>query len=157
MERIGPGMSDSAELLGAISAGGPLHRLHAYWRARCREGRLPGRADIDPVELRFAMGSMILIDVLREPLRFRYRLTGTLLARFLKHDMTGKLLDAHPDPTFRAEAAKLWTELVDTARPMAFRRDTIMDNRLRRYDVLMLPLAADGATVDMILVGMRFD
>lgn len=77
MARNGPGMHDGAELLGAISAGGPL----------------PSRADIDPVGLRFAMGCMILINVLREPLRFRYRLTGTLLARFLKRDLTGKLLD----------------------------------------------------------------
>jgi hypothetical protein len=133
-----------------------LHRLYDYWQARQKDGRLPARADIHPSELRFLMGNLLLVEVLRDPLRFRYRLTGSNLSRFLKVELTGKLLDEHPDPDFRRQAAATYTTLAETAEPWAAQRDTLMDGRLRRYEVLLLPLAADGITVDMILGAMRF-
>jgi hypothetical protein len=133
-----------------------LHRLHAYWQARRTGDRLPARADIHPSELRFLMGNLLLVEALREPLRFRYRLAGVNLSRFLKTELTGKLLDQHPDPEFRRQAAATYTRLVETGEPWAARRDSIVDGRLRRYEVLLLPLATDGANVDMILGAMRF-
>jgi hypothetical protein len=136
---------------------GDLIRLYDYWQARHRDGRLPGRADIDPMELRFLLGNLLLVDVLRDPQRFRYRLAGSNLTRFLKRDPTGRLVDEHPDPTFRQMALAIYGEVTSAAKPLATRRNTVIDNRLRRYETLLLPLAGDGVTVDMILVGMRFD
>jgi hypothetical protein len=133
-----------------------LHRLYDYWQARRKDGRLPARADIHPSELRFLMGNLLLVEALCDPLRFRYRLAGTNLSRFLKVELTGKLLDQHPDPGFRKQATATYTALVETRQPWATRRDTMIDGRLRRYEVLLLPLAADGANVDMILGAMRF-
>jgi len=137
---------DSVELL----------RLYDYWEARHRGDLLPSREDIDPMELRFILGNLILVDVLRDPLRFRYRLVGSNVSRRMGIDLTGKLLDEHPDPTFRSGAIPIYTEVANTARPYARQHDTIMDGRLRRYQVLLLPLAADGRTVDVIAVGIWF-
>jgi len=134
-----------------------LHRLYAYWRAAHRDGRLPGRRDIDPIELRFILGDLILLEVLHDPLRFRYRLVGSNLTRSLGREMTGRMLDEHPEPTFRRLAAEVYAEVATTAAPLSTRRDAVIDDRLRRYETMVLPLAADGATVDMILVGMRFE
>jgi len=144
-----------AEHLGPISSP-ELHRLYDYWLARHHGDLLPGRKDIDPQELRFVLGNLILVDVLRDPLRFRYRLMGSNLTRPAGMELTGKFLDEHPDPTFRRIAIGHYTDVAQTARPCATRYDMVMDNRRRRYDLLLLPLAADGATVDMILVGMWF-
>lgn len=133
-----------------------LHQLCDYWLAKHRGDRLPLRADIDPQELRFIIGNLILVDVLRDPLRFRYRLMGSNLTRPTGMELTGKLLDEHPDSSFRALAAAHYTSVANTARPFATRHDMVLDGRLRRYDVLLLPLAGDGRTVDMIFAGQQF-
>lgn len=145
-----------AETLGVISSP-ELHRLYDYWEAKHRGALLPGRQDIDPLDLRFVLGNLILVDVLREPLlRFRYRLMGSTLTRLSGMELTGKFLDQHPDPTFRAIAIGHYTQVAEQARPFSTRHDMVMDNRRRRYDLMMLPLASDGATVDMIMVGMWY-
>lgn len=94
--------------------------------------------------------------MLRDPLRFRYRLMGSNLTRLSGMELTGKMLDEHPDPTFRRIAIGHYSDVARTAQPFATRHDMLMDGRRRRYDLLLLPLASDGATVDMILVGMWY-
>jgi len=61
-----------------------------------------------------------------------------------------------PAPGFRRQATATYTMLVETGQPWAAPRDTAIDGRLRRYEVVLLPLAADGVNVDMILGAMRF-
>ncbi len=60
-----------------------LRSLYDYWRARERPGALPGRRDIDPIEMKFMLGNLILVDVERAPAGqvtdFRYRLIGSNL------------------------------------------------------------------------------
>lgn len=135
----------------------PLHRLYDYWDARRRDGRLPGRRDIDPLDLVFVLGNLVLVDVLREPLRFRYRLNGTNLEdAFRLRGLTGTWVHEHPDLEFRQRAIGVYSHIVLTGQPLSARRDSVMDNKVRAYDSLMLPLAADGVTVDMVMVGMWF-
>ena len=42
-----------------------LRTLYDYWNERRRERRWPARADINPVDLKFALGNLSLIDVHR--------------------------------------------------------------------------------------------
>jgi hypothetical protein len=143
-----------ADVLAPI-ASPDLHRLYDYWGARCRDDRLPSRADIDPVDLPYLLGNLLLVDVLRGPLRFRYRLVGTNLSGRLPFDMTGRMVDEHPDAEFRRVALGVYAQIAITGRPIGVHRDALIDKRVRRYDALHLPLATDGKTVDMILVAMR--
>jgi hypothetical protein len=144
-----------AQVAGAI--GHPdLLRLFDYWLERCKGEKLPARRDIDPLDLPYIIGNLIIVDVEREPsLRFRYRLTGSNLTLQMRLNVTGRLVEDHPDPTFRALATAVYTQVATSARPLAYRRDQIVDNRVRRYDVLVLPLASDGHTVDKILAAMK--
>lgn len=148
-----------AEIVAAV-AHPDLHRLYDYWSMRARLGRLPSRRDIDPLDMGFMLGNLILVDVVRDPdaatPRFRYRLVGANLVRALGLEMTRRTLDEHPDPQFREVAKRVYKRVVEGARPTAARRDTVVDGRVRRYEALHLPLAADGIAVDMVLVGMRF-
>jgi len=57
----------------------------------CR--RFPSRRDIDPVEIRYVLGWVMLIDALRDPVRFRVRLHGTGMATEAHYDLTGKFID----------------------------------------------------------------
>src|SRR5215471_13459596 len=78
-----------------------LKRLFAYWCAAKRGRRMPARRDLDPLDFPYALGYVMLVDVLREPLRFRVRLHGTEITRRVFYDLTGKLLDDIPDPEYR--------------------------------------------------------
>src|SRR5690349_8783685 len=117
-----------------------LLRLFDYWRAKIRDGHPPSREDIDPLDVPFVMGNMILVDVERDPWRFRYRLAGSRVTNRMGFDPTGKYVDEHPDANHRLTIQAVYTEVATTGLPKAYPRDQFIDNRLRRYDVLVLPL-----------------
>lgn len=135
----------------------PLLRcLYDYWNSKRRGRTMPSRADIDPLDLSFMLGQMLLIDVLREPLRFRIRVHGTELARRAGYELTGKMLDELPLPEYRALAARSLATAVDTRAPFRSLRDRTIDGRSLRYEGLVLPLSRDDREIDMLLVGMRY-
>lgn len=95
---------------------------------------------------------MALIDVLRDPLRFRYRLLGVLLVERFGFDMTGKYLEDFPLPSFRSFLARAWIEVVERGVPTHEFHNDIIDGRRREFETLRLPLAGDGQTIDMLLL-----
>ena len=64
-----------------------LARLYDYWLSRKGTRRFPSRRDIDPVDFHYVLGHVMLIDVLRDPLRFRVRLHGSDMARWANYDL----------------------------------------------------------------------
>lgn len=133
-----------------------LRRLSALWNEKRGMRFAAARADMDPATLRFILGNVLLVDVLREPLRFRYRLVGTNLVVRTGFDPTGKLVDEHPEPEFRREALKVYHQMIETRVPYQARFDQAFDGRTRRFEVLLLPLSSDGETIDMILGAMKY-
>jgi hypothetical protein len=133
-----------------------LRRLFDYWTAQRGERAMPARADIDPVDMRFILGSLLIADVLREPLRFFVRLHGTELVRRAGYELSGKMLDELPQPQFRALTHRSFAKAVETRAPFHAIRDRVLDGRSARYEVLILPLSRDGKAVDMLLVGIRY-
>jgi hypothetical protein len=134
-----------------------LQRLDAYWRSKAGDGGLPARADIDPLELGFIIGNLILVEVAsREPLRFRIRLHGTNLARRAGYELTGKMLDELPITEFRTLASQSFTAVVTSGKPFHSSRDRILDGKRRRYETLMLPLFDDEGRVNLLLVGLIY-
>ncbi len=129
-----------------------LLRLYDYWAER-RHGRsFPSRQDVDPVEFRFALGNVTLIDVLHEPLRFRFRLVGTLMAQRMGFDHTGKTLDEIADTDYRDSLIAAYRQIVEGRRPSTVLYEREINGKPRRFEVLRLPLAADGETINMLLL-----
>ncbi len=137
-----------------------LLRLYDYWRACGDADRLPARRNIDPVEMAFILGNLILVDIERDSDGgidgFRYRLIGTNLVDRLHVEMSGRRLDEHPDPSFRVFAHRVYRRVAEGGVPIVLRQSAVVDNRPRFYEVVLLPLAADGRTVDMVLAGVWF-
>jgi hypothetical protein len=131
-----------------------LARLYAYWDEKRGSRPFPARADIDPLDLSYALGQIILVDVFHDPLRFRIRLYGSNLAERMNFDMTGKDLDAHPCPVFRARVARDWQQTVESRQVSHKLIDEWMDDRRVRYESLRLPLSTDGKVIDMLLVAV---
>jgi hypothetical protein len=133
-----------------------LRRLYDHWDAKCAGRELPARADFDPVELRWIVGNLLLIDVLRGPPGFRFRIHGTNLAERIGFDMTGKTMDDYPDPEYAKVALRSFTTVVETRRPFARVNERMIDGRAYGYETVMLPLSSDGEAIDMLLVGLVY-
>lgn len=116
-----------------------LRRLYSYWSDKRGSRSAPSRHDIDPVDFRYLWGNIMMLDVLRDPLRFRVRLHGTEMAKRAGYDMTGKMLDALPDSEYRAYVIARCEALVETVAPDVVHHDRILDGRVWRYEALWLP------------------
>lgn len=129
-----------------------LRRLFEYWNSKRGSRRFPSRADIDPLDFPYVMGWIALLDVERNPLRFRFRVHGTKLIAKNQFDLTGRYLEDHPLPEFAAHSARMWRHVLERGEPTHGFYDQIMDDRSRKFEALRLPLSSDGETIDMLLV-----
>jgi len=132
-----------------------LRRLHDYWDAKRAGREFPSRADIDPVDFAWLLGNVLLVDALPEG-RFRVRLHGTNLVERAGFDMTGKSMDAYPNPEYAKVALRSFGTVVETRRPLVSVNERTIAGRAYGYETVMLPLSADGARVDMLLVGLLY-
>lgn len=53
-----------------------IRRVYEYWLARCWDGKLPARSDVEPLDLADALPHLILADVTHAPFEMRYPLFG---------------------------------------------------------------------------------
>ena len=130
-----------------------LRALHSYWVSLWRADRLPARQQIDPLAIPQLLDSVYLIDIERDPLRFRYRLMGTKLVSFRGRELKGLYMDeAHAQ--FETSPIRLqYEELARRAEPQ-WRKGAALFNwgeGRQSIERLLLPLATDGATPDCIL------
>jgi len=131
----------------------PFRDVFAYWQGKFHGDRLPGRADIDPLDLRPFLGRIVLIDVIREEgaLRFRYRLMGVRIVALFGRDFTGNFIeDALPPDRFDLVNAA-FTAVAKTGQ-LHFWEIPVPapDRNFRSLRRLLLPLASDGVTIDML-------
>lgn len=134
----------------------PLHReIHDYWSSKKTDGRLPARADIDPVDIPQVLQWTLLLDVVRSDAqpRFKFRLFGTGLVERAGRDLTGVWIeDAFPEEQRHAYFFDAVARVVAEARPIGYFGHSMIEHRHHiRVRGLLFPLAADGRQVDMIL------
>jgi hypothetical protein len=132
-----------------------LQRLHGDWVRRLRGREMPSRSDFDVLDLKYILGNINLLDVERDPLRFRFRVHGTNAVDRLGVDMTGKTVDDYDDPGYRALVNQYYAGVVETRRPLRVLRDPYMlREKVLCWEGLILPLSEDGRTVNMLMVGI---
>ena len=133
-----------------------LRRLYDYWLQRKGARRFPARGDIDPLDFSYLLGNILLVDVLRNPLRFRMRVHGTEMARRAQYDLTGKLLDELPIADYRNYVLERCTRLAASGEPVLVHGERVLDGRNHRYEALWLPLSETGAEVTMLLCALVY-
>ena len=129
-------------------------QCYDYWLSIAPPGHLPGRQHIAPEKMAAWLSRLWLLDVHRDPLRFRLRVCGSAVVRSLGQEVTGRWLDeVHPlsasDPRSRDRL-----RLVAEQRQPTWRRGAPRWTRAPEFttvESLMLPLAADGKLVDKIM------
>jgi hypothetical protein len=134
----------------------PLRRFYSYWLERKGTRRFPARRDIDPLDFSYVLGHIMMVDVLRDPLRFRVRVHGTEMARRAHYELTGKLLDELPISDYRSYVIERCTHLVETGEPMLVHHDRELDGRYHHYEAVWLPLSDNGAIVTQLICALIY-
>lgn len=131
---------------------GPLTQLLDLWRTVEPDAGLPGRQHLGPERLVGILDKIFLIDVLDGGERFRYRLIGTRIADWSGGDATGRYLDDPDCGENRWQFIDLVRTVARTRQPVVtIGHRAIFGGSAHLFDRMMLPLARDGETIDMII------
>lgn len=136
-----------------------VRQVFDYWLAIAPPGQLPGRQHIAPEDIAPLLPRIVLVEVYRDPLRFRYRLVGTEVAWSRGRDPTGEWIDELNGRNFEALSAR-YRFVTDTGCATWRRGQStwVRDPKHRTVENCLMPLAKDGRIVDMILgVSIVFD
>ena len=129
-----------------------LRQVYTYWASKVVDGRLPSRASISPADIPRLLPYVFLIDVERNPRRFRFRLVGTQICIWAGRDATGLYTD---EPAFGPHGEALtrqYAEVAARGRALYVEQPAARPERKYLfYDKVVLPLSADGEHVDMLL------
>lgn len=136
-----------------------IAQFFRYWRSIHPTQGLPGRQHLDPLAIPTLLPGIWLLDVQREPFRLRYRLAGTETVEAIGVEVTGLWMDeVNPMPLQDRHYLERYRAIVDERQP-SWRRGPplLMSKRVRTIENLVVPLAADGVTVDMMAGMTVFD
>ena len=117
-----------------------LRRAVDYWAEKCGTRSMPGRSDIEPLELRDVLGYISLIEIERNPYRFFFRLDGTKQVELFRIDCTGRYLDECFDEQHLAIAVKSYRQVAESGEPSYYRRKLPFYERVISYEIVILPL-----------------
>jgi hypothetical protein len=137
--------------------------FHELWLSKCQPdscgelNRLPSRSDFSFAELRPYMGDLVLVDVLDGGEDFKYRLVGVNITTFRGHDVTNTLMSAG----VFSDAARVmdrFKKVIDTRAPYYQVNKTSwhVEHYWATYEIIRVPLAADGAVIDKIMAFLVF-
>jgi hypothetical protein len=130
-------------------------RFFAYWREKSGDRPMPSRADLDPLDFPYALGYMILVDVEREPLRFRFRLYGSALVEYFRDgDYTGRYADQLLPPNYAPIVVQAYTEAIADGIPRLNKREMVIDGQKLNYDALILPLADQARSAEIAMLAI---
>ncbi len=127
-----------------------LRALYAYWRRKKGERIAPRRADIAPDEIKELLPWVFLMEIDGE--RLRFRLVGTAVTEEYGGKLTGLYFD-EVDLDHVAGTGEYQKSARDVLPVVSRWNYTKKDGRRLDYERLILPLSADGKTVDMFLCG----
>ena len=146
-----------------------LRRLLGYW-SHCRRGRsFPSRTDIDPLDFAFMLNRVALTEVYEADPRdpppsyarpsaggryFRLRIVGSWWRDVVGREMTGSWADDLPDPRMTDITVGFYERMIALRQPLYATRDAWIEEKRLNYQILILPLSADGVRISMIMTGI---
>ena len=143
----------------ALSDPGLIH-FHDYWEALRGNRPMPSRRDIDPVQVpRGFLPNIMLIDVLHDQRRYRYRLIGSNIQIATGENRTGRFFDEFPFFRDHPGVIPQYETVIKTRRPLYSLEPftNFISGSNYEVDRLMLPLSDSGQFVDTVMVLFQFN
>lgn len=129
-----------------------LQRLHAYWLMKKGDRVLPSRADIAPEEIRDILPWVFIME--RVENRLRYRLVGESFREIYGDRLAGLFIDEVDLDHITAAYIGEYDTCIQTVSPVARQWKFVkLSGRHLDYERLIMPLSADGQTINMFLCG----
>ena len=130
-----------------------LSQMKDVWRAQCRPGRLPSRAQFDARVLKPFLREIAILEAVPHRGRWRYmhRLVGSAIAE-RTGETTGKFLDEIiPEPVHEKTVA-YFDAVIEHRCPLRVINDYDVEAMNHtRGEIFLMPLADDGTTPNMLL------
>jgi len=131
-----------------------VRRLFEHWSTLSPgPGLLPGRQHFDPLSVVELMPDLWMLGVDEASGRYHYRLVGTRVVEAMGRDVTGRWYDeVHPEAAAHPMAEYLRARIL--AGEVTWRRGRPwlqVDPEIYEIEQVLLPLAKDGRTVDVLL------
>ncbi|MBI2253960.1 MAG: PAS domain-containing protein [Proteobacteria bacterium] len=141
-----------------VAKSADLQRLLGYWHAK-RDGRaFPQRADLDPIDLRFMLERIALIEIHGDvDRRYKLRVVGSWWVQKYGFEPTGTWLENWPNPAQRKVTLDSYQALLAQRQPLLLIRNEIADDAVLNYEAMLLPFSEDGQQISMIVaaIGQR--
>lgn len=124
-----------------------LAQCHGTWLAAGKAGRLPASLDLSGIPTE-ALPYTMLLDYLPAAGDVRVRIAGTHVGEHSSFRDSGRGLRGFFNETDAGIVFESLVRIADAKQPSLARRDYVqIDGRRYSYTRLIMPLAADGATV----------
>lgn len=129
-----------------------LMDLHRYWESLRVDGKLPSRGQFDIARLKPVMGATSIVEVDNAgPENFRYRLLGTQIP--LPINLSARSFDAlRASEPYVHSLEQDYLAARDLGAPLYHEVMALINFVTYSYARLILPFAADGETVNQLLV-----
>ncbi|HUT50416.1 MAG TPA: PAS domain-containing protein [Alphaproteobacteria bacterium] len=112
----------------------------------------PPRSALDPLEITQLLPHIVVVDVMREPARFRYRLIGTVLTGLAGRDATGRFLNRALYGRFLEAMIWPYQKVVETGAPVATLSGILFTERDWHCIENMFVPFGEGGQIDVIAV-----
>ena len=138
-----------------------VRQFYDYWLSIAPPGGLPGRQHVEPEKMTPWLSRLWLLDIHRDPMRFRCRLVGSDMVRSIGREVTGAWLDeVHPQSVTNASSRGRFRIVAELGRA-TWRHGVPRWARLPDYQFVescLVPLARDGRTPDKVMaLSVMFD
>lgn len=134
-----------------------LVRLYDYWLSKKGDDVAPRRSDIDLSDITSLLPILQMVEISRDPLRFRHRLVGTEVVEAMGRDVTGEFVDRELYGEATEEIVASLEAVVREVRP--YRRIAHLswhDRDWLEIEAIELPLVDDAGQVVALLCGADF-
>lgn len=154
LDFLGPGVQLQPEALRSPV----VLKGFAYWRRIAAGRQMPARKDFDPLDIPALLPHVMLKDVQREPLDFRYRVVGSTVRLHSSADYTGQCMSQieHQGPHSIVWRSCSW--VAENAAPLLLRPPYAGPQKdFLAVEAAILPLGESaGRTVNKLLVFLDF-
>ncbi|WP_321397594.1 PAS domain-containing protein [Emcibacter sp.] len=125
------------------------HILYDHWNDIRGDKPLPSRADFNPAAVAPALPYIFVLEVHKEPMRFKFRLTGTETVEVMGVNAMGHWIDEFPHTE---EIIDRYKWLVENRRPY-YNSDRLhwAVKDFHHYTALTLPFSDDGENVNILI------